>query len=83
MSKETFEKRLKDLINEESMENGSNTPDFILAKYISNCLEAFNRAVNARTNWYGDDTEKCEPPVDASSGVYSSTGSDVKIVEIK
>ena len=34
-------------------ESGSDTPDFILATYLMNCLEAFDFAVRAREKWYG------------------------------
>ena len=37
----TFEKKLVKLINEESLENGSNTPDFLLARYLVNCLRNY------------------------------------------
>jgi hypothetical protein len=40
-------------INRRSGENGSNTPDFILADYLVSCLAAFDRAVQARERWYG------------------------------
>lgn len=43
-----FEEQLKELINTYSVENDSNTPDFILAQYILNCLMAFRIAVNDR-----------------------------------
>lgn len=48
-----FEKELEDAINRTCMENGSNTPDFILAKYLVNCLKAFNKASKDREKWYG------------------------------
>ena len=48
-----FEKELKDLINKHSMENGSNTPDYILASYLLNCLCAFNEAILNRQAWQG------------------------------
>lgn len=48
-----FERELTTLLNRYSKENGSNTPDFVLAQYIGNCLIAFNSAVNLRDNWYG------------------------------
>lgn len=35
------------------MENGSNTPDIILAEYMRKCLEAFNEASRAREKWFG------------------------------
>jgi hypothetical protein len=47
-----FRKELEDLINRESMENGSDTPDFILADFLCSCLEAFDSAVKRRTRWY-------------------------------
>jgi hypothetical protein len=48
----SFEEELCSLINRYSQENGSNTPDFILRDYLSNCLRAFNKATNLRTKWY-------------------------------
>ena len=52
-TKLTFEKELESLINKYSLENLSDTPDFILAEYIQNSLIAFNKAVNHREMWYG------------------------------
>lgn len=49
----TFEEALERLINKHSQENGSNTPDFILSKFMYECLEAFNHAVKQREQWYG------------------------------
>lgn len=40
-------------INERSLENGSNTPEHILASYLVECLEVFDRATRAREKWYG------------------------------
>lgn len=50
---ESFESALREVINKFSMENDSNTPDFILAAYMEACLNAFNAAVNRRAEWYG------------------------------
>ena len=50
-----FEKELSSLINRYSMENGSNTPDYILARYLVKCLENYNDAVCTRNCWYGTD----------------------------
>jgi len=55
MSNISFEKKLCLLINQYSKENASNTPDFILAQYLSGCLDAFNIAIQQRENWYGRD----------------------------
>ncbi|MEE8240133.1 MAG: hypothetical protein V3R16_02595 [Nitrospirales bacterium] len=52
-----FERELRDLINRNSMENGCNTPDFILANFLVKCLEAFNFSVNHRADWYGAHSE--------------------------
>lgn len=49
----TFRKELEEIINRNSQENGSNTPDFILADYLANCLLAFDTACNMREHWYG------------------------------
>ena len=62
-----FIKELETLINKYSMENDSNTPDFILAEYLSNCLRTFNSAIRIREKWYGRDNKKpnlCEPSTD-------------------
>lgn len=50
-----FETELEHLINRFSMENESDTPDFILARYLHNCLKAYNGAVVRRESWYGRD----------------------------
>ncbi len=52
---DTFERELKGLINKHSMENGSNTPDFILAQYLQSCLDAFDTATQRREHWHGRD----------------------------
>ena len=49
----TFEDEIRQVINKRSEENPSNTPDFILARYLLNCLDTFNIAVQAREEWYG------------------------------
>jgi hypothetical protein len=48
-----FERSLKNMLNKYSMENDSNTPDFILAEYMHACLMSFNIATRAREHWYG------------------------------
>lgn len=53
---EAFRKELQELLNRHSMENGCDTPDFLLADYLIGCLAAFNSAVNQRATWYGHKT---------------------------
>lgn len=49
----TFKDELTSALNRYSAENRSNTPDFILAKYLIGCLNAFDVAVNMREDYYG------------------------------
>lgn len=51
-TKTQFHVKLESLLNSESMENGSNTPDFMLAEYLIDCLQAFDKAVRTRDDWY-------------------------------
>ena len=50
--KGSFQADLESLINHHSMENGSDTPDFILAEYLKQCLLAFECAIQGRKGWY-------------------------------
>ena len=49
----SFEKELAGLINKYSQENGSDTPDFLLAEYLTGTLKVYNTTVKAREKWYG------------------------------
>lgn len=62
--KTEFRKELTKLINRESMENGSDTPDFLLAEYLTDCLAVFDRVVKAREKWYGREPEPVCPQPD-------------------
>lgn len=53
----TFKEELEKLINRYSIENESDTPDFILADLLRSTLNAFTHAVKSRNKWY--DT-RCE-----------------------
>lgn len=48
-----FKRDLQSLLNRYSIENESDTPDYMLAHYLVQCLEAFELAVRARETWYG------------------------------
>jgi hypothetical protein len=50
---ESFETQLTRLLNRHSLENGSDTPDFILAQYLTQCLAVFNHTLVERETWYG------------------------------
>jgi len=49
----TFERELESLLNSYSKENESDTPDFMLAEYLKNCLESYTIAVTKRDKWFG------------------------------
>lgn len=48
-----FQTELQAVLNRHSQEGHSNTPDFLLAQFITQCVEAFNTATKARDAWYG------------------------------
>lgn len=52
-SRTTFEKELSDLLNKHCKENGSNTPDYILAEYLNECLKNFEKISKMREKWFG------------------------------
>ena len=52
-SDQAFRTELETLINCRSRENGSDTPDFILADYLVACLAAWDAGLQARERWYG------------------------------
>lgn len=51
----TFQKELEQLLNKHSKDNECNTPDFILAEYLSDCLNAFNKANRLTAQWKSPD----------------------------
>ena len=65
--KSEFVKELTELLNRYSKENNSDTPDFILANYLSTALDNFDAAVKERELWYG--REKHVEDLDIDIGV--------------
>ena len=53
-----FRMELQNLLNRYSIENDSDSPDFILAAYLIRCLDAFALTVRERDNWYGYTPQK-------------------------
>lgn len=49
---EDLAKEFAKVINKMSLENQSDTPDFIIGEYLADCFVIFNDAVNERTRWY-------------------------------
>lgn len=54
MSPSAFERELAAVINRHSVENQSNTPDWVLAHYLVECLAAWEHATAQREHWYGE-----------------------------
>jgi hypothetical protein len=50
-----FKKELKELIKKHSLENESDTPDYVLAEYILSCLYAYENAIKARDRYFNVD----------------------------
>ena len=57
MNKERLVHDLAEVLNRHCAENGSNTPDFIIAQYLVDCLTALDFTVRARRQWYGKELE--------------------------
>ena len=53
-----FRDDLAALINRYSMENGSDTPDYVLATFLTSCLMAFDAAVCGRTRMQYKDAKR-------------------------
>ena len=67
-----FQQELKTLVNRHSLENASNTPDFLLAEFLVNCLRAFNLASEQKEKWFAK--EVIEDDMSASEAVYGFAG---------
>jgi hypothetical protein len=50
-----FRKELTALVNRHSLENESDTPDFILADFLIRALQAFDQGVRSRTEWFREE----------------------------
>lgn len=57
----TLRRDLAAVLNTHSRESNSNTPDFILARYLIGCLEAFEQATAARAEWWSGSTKRMMP----------------------
>lgn len=62
-------------INRASAENGSDTPDYILARFLEASLVAFDVAVRDRDEWYGFKTWANEIPIDPATPCQTCSGS--------
>jgi hypothetical protein len=63
VSKGTLHSELTKVLNTFNAENGSNTPDFLLADYLVGCLQTYNVIVTKREKWHGRGEEEFPPRV--------------------
>ena len=69
----SFPAELGSLINKHSIENGSNTPDFILAEYLKQCLITFDMCTRRRDSWYGFESDTGKEP-GGLGGIWADDG---------
>jgi hypothetical protein len=48
-----FKVEIENLINIHSIDSELNTPDYILADYLVNCLETYRKINEQREKWHG------------------------------
>ena len=53
MDKEQIIREFADVVNRHSLENETDTPDFVLGEYLFSCLENWNKLFRKRRKWYG------------------------------
>lgn len=53
VEEQNFEKELTSLINHHSLEKRSGTPDFILARYLVDCLKTYEEMKRTNDAWHG------------------------------
>lgn len=51
-----FERELQQLINKYSIENDSNTPDWVLARLLCRTLDIFREIMINRDSWHGNNS---------------------------
>lgn len=60
----SFKTELSNLLNKHSLENNSDTPDYLLAQYLDNCLINYVETVTMRDNWHSEDKQSGAPAQD-------------------
>ena len=51
--KAEFTKELEALLNRYGADTECGTPDYILAEYLTSCLETYRDTVRSRDTWFG------------------------------
>lgn len=73
----TFEEELRALINKHSLEGLSDTPDFVLASFLSNVLTDWNHAVRSRDRFDSFDVDAGGVVHTKKQGNHSYSSEDV------
>ena len=60
-NKQAFIKDMAAVINKHSRENVSNTPDFLLAEYLYECLSGAENLIICREKYYGHFSTPTKP----------------------
>jgi len=69
-----FKGELAKAINKYCIENGSNTPDFVIADYLFECIRNLETAINDRAAWFGryDKINESDPDPGEMDGDHES-----------
>jgi hypothetical protein len=69
MKTRTFRRELTSVLNRYSKENGSNTPDFLLADYLIECIKTFDKVTRHREQWYSSVFKPFKSAEDAANDI--------------
>ena len=58
-----FQDELAELINIHSKENGSDTPDFLIAEFMVGMLNVFDAVLKRRDKWWKDEKQRERAPL--------------------
>lgn len=84
----TFEKELENILNKYSKENDSDTPDFLLAEYLINCLKVYNITINKREKWYGREDKEIDYEFDDyyesdEDNYYNKEDKEINVIDVE
>jgi hypothetical protein len=79
-AQEEFRRDLQAVLNKHSRENGSNTPDYVLADYLIECLRALDKAILVRGEWHGERTQYTVAPIDVDALLDNGVSAQIKAV---
>lgn len=72
-----FRDELQQVINSKSMENGSDTPDFMLAEFLTDALMSFDRLMQRRDSWYGGSHRQLKAQLEAEGAHTEAANAEI------